>query len=295
MTARPPDHEASMTTFAVIGGGYTGTRVARRLPNVACVGRRNPGVPPANFLQRDLDQPGTEEIPLKRPYRLLYTVPPATDAATDRRLGAFLGALAHAPERIVYLSSSGVYGDRQGQLTDESVMPNPQTARARRRWDAEQQITRYAVNTGCKAVFLRVPGIYGPGRLGVERIRDGAAVIKEQDAHPGNRIHVRDLVRCCLAALQLDDIEGVINVGDGDHRSSTWFTSKVAELAALPQPPRVSRAEAEQTFSKRRLSFLGESRRLDVAKMHEVLQVELKFASAEDGIIASLSAGQPDP
>ena len=282
-----------MTTYLVVGGGYTGTRVARRLPNAACVGRKNPGIPPENFQQRDLDQAGLGEIAVKRPYRLLYTVPPATDAASDRRLGSFLAALAHAPERIVYLSSSGVYGDQQGQLVDESVTPDPQSARAKRRWDAEQQITNYAVNTGCTAVFLRVPGIYGPGRLGLERIGDSMPVIREQDAHPGNRIHVRDLVQCCLAALQLDDIEGIINVGDGDHRSSTWFTNTVARIAGLPAPPEVTRAEAEETFSRRRLSFLGESRRLDVSRMHDMLGVQLKFANPEDGIRASLGAGKP--
>ena len=101
-------------------------------------------------------------------------------------------------------------------------------------------------------------------------------------------MHVDDLVGCCLAALG-DDVEpGVYNIGDGDHRSSTWFTHRVADLAGLPRVPEISRAEAPARFSAGRLSFINESRRLDNRKMLRKLRPNLSYADPEAGIRASL-------
>ena len=105
-------------------------------------------------------------------------------------------------------------------------------------------------------VVLRVPGIYGPGRLGTDSIRSGMPVLEEKDANPGNRIHVDDLAACCIAALSPGVPDGVYNVGDGDHRSGTWFTNEVARQAGLPPPPTISLAEEKKTSSPMRLSFL---------------------------------------
>ncbi|HEX7718893.1 MAG TPA: SDR family NAD(P)-dependent oxidoreductase, partial [Woeseiaceae bacterium] len=148
----------------------------------------------------------------------------------------------------------------------------------------------WAAGHGVSLIVLRVPGIYGPGRLGLEGIREAKPILIDSEANPGNRIHVDDLATCCMAALSPERPAGIYNVGDGDHRSSTWFSRTVALLAGLPPPPEVARKEAEQTFSAMRLSFLGESRRLDNRKMLATLGVELRYANAEDGIRASLVA-----
>ncbi|MDH3746773.1 MAG: hypothetical protein OER97_01095, partial [Gammaproteobacteria bacterium] len=108
------------------------------------------------------------------------------------------------------------------------------------------------------------------------------------DANPGNRIHVDDLVACCVAALAAVVPAGVYNVGDGDDRTSTWFALEVARQLGLEPPPTISRKTAEGTFSTRRLSFLRESRRLDLSKMRNTLKPEMKYSNAEDGIAASL-------
>ena len=82
---------------------------------------------------------------------------------------------------------------------------------------------------------------------------------------------------------------GIYNVGDGDNRSSSWFTFEIARQAGLPVPPCVSREEAEKTFSPMRLSFLRESRIVDVTKMRETLGYHPAFADPADGIAASLA------
>ena len=188
----------------------------------------------------------------------------------------------------MYLSTTGVYGNRGGATVDESTEPRPESDRAARRLSAEQQLTQWCTARKSVAIILRIPGIYGPGRLGLERIREGMPILAEEDANPGNRIHVDDLAACCIAALSDEVPGGVYNVGDGDHRSSTWFTNEVARQANLPPPPTITRAEAEETFSPMRLSFLRESRVVDTTRIRDRLGVTPMRPA--DGIARSLAS-----
>ena len=266
-----------------VGAGYTGARVLSRLPDAIALGRSRAGDE-----RLDLDRDDSLRITLPERYTTIYSVPPADDQPGDPRLGRFLALLPHPPARIVYLSTTGVYGNRDGERVDETSRPRPESARAERRLAAEEMLAEWCTGRDTTAVVLRVPGIYGPGRLGTERIQAAMPVIEEKDANPGNRIHVDDLATCCIAGLSPDVPDGIYNVGDGDHRSGTWFTNEVARQAGLPPPPAISIAEARQTFSPMRLSFLRESRIVDTTKMRKVLGVTPKYANAADGIAASL-------
>lgn len=270
----------------VVGAGYTGSRLLSRLPAGSALGTKRESANPAqhSVLELDLDT-ASRELPAVQ--SIVYTVPPDSNT-TDQRIARLLQGIRTLPQRIVYLSTSGVYGDRDGGLVDESTKPKPRTARAQRRLAAEQQLTAWCESKNVELTILRVPGIYGPGRLRLERIADGEPVLRDADAGPANRIHVDDLVSCIVAALDPQRPAGIYNVGDGDHRSSSWFTCAVAEVAGLPEPPQVSFAKAQQTFSDMRLSFMNESRRVDVQRMQDVLGVSLAYPDARDGIIASL-------
>lgn len=267
-----------------VGAGYTGARVLARLPEAVALGRSRAGDE-----RLDLDRDERLGIALPAEYAVIYSVPPASDQPGDPRLARFLGLLPHPPARIVYLSTTGVYGDRRGERVDEGSEPHPESARAERRLAAERLLAEWCTENGTTAVVLRVPGIYGPGRLGTERVREAMPVIRDEEANPGNRIHVDDLASCCIAALSPGVPDGIYNVGDGDHRTGTWFTNEVARQAGLPLPPAITLAEAEQTFSPMRLSFLRESRVVDTTKMREVLGVTPKYTDPADGIAASLA------
>jgi nucleoside-diphosphate-sugar epimerase len=273
----------------VAGTGYTGARVLAALGGGVGLNRQSPpDIGERDFFVRDLDQTSIEPVVMNERSEMIYSIPPALDDADATRLERLLQAIQPALLRTVYLSTTGVYGDQQGSLTDESATLATMNARAQRRLADEQRLLDYGRQRNCEIVILRVPGIYGPGRLGIERIQSGTVFIKEADAYPGNRIHVEDLVRCCIAALQPETPPGIYNVGDGDHRSSITFATNIAELAGLQPPPTVSRATANETFSELRLSFLRESRILDTTKMREVLGVEPHYSNPEDGIRASL-------
>lgn len=266
-----------------VGAGYTGARVLERLPDAVALGRSRPG---SERLDLDRDEGLGIAPPAK--YAVIYSVPPASDQPGDPRLARFLALLPHPPARIVYLSTTGVYGNRDGERVDENSAPRPESARAERRLAAERLLADWCMGRGTTAVVLRVPGIYGPGRLGTEWLREAMPVIRDEEANPGNRIHVDDLVQCCLAALAPAVPAGVYNVGDGDHRSSHWFTNEVARQLELPAPPEISLDEARRQFSPQRLSFMSESRIVDTTRMRDVLGVTPQYADPADGIRASL-------
>ena len=236
----------------------------------------------------DLDQDARLPINLPDRYCIIYTVPPTDRGNGDLRLTQLLGLLPTAPARFVYISTTGVYGNRDGALVTEEAEPRPGSDRSRRRLAAEQVLCQWCRQHGVDLVILRVPGIYGPDRLGIAQIRAGTPVLLAADAYPGNRIHVTDLVSCCLSAAASIVPAGIYNVGDSDMRSATWFAHEVARQSGLPPRPEISRAQAEAEFSALRMSFLAESRRIDTRKMREVLSVMPRYTNAEEGIRASI-------
>ena len=274
--------------FTIVAGtGYTGLRVLERLPADHVIGlSRSPVETDRSFHLFDFDNPQALPFALPDRYAVLYTCPPEGEG--DERLQRFLSLLAPAPARVVYISTTGVYGDHKGAVVTEDTVTEPANSMARARVAAETVLASGAAESGYDRIVLRVPGIYGPGRLGVQRISEGGAFLLEADASPGNRIHVDDLATCCIAALTETKPAGIVNVGDGDHRSSTWFAQEVARQAGLPAPRLISRAEAKKEFSPLRLAFLSASRTVDTTRMREVLGVTPRYANPADGIKASL-------
>ena len=280
-------HEAAESMFVLLtGAGYTGRRILSMLPadSVAALSRSRVDTDRQLF-PFDLDS--ASELPLELParYAVIYTVPPSGEPP-DKRLQTFLSLVS--PARFIYISTTGVYGDYGGQTVTEASALKPSNRQAASRVAAEKLLTTWSRQNDVALIVLRAPGIYGPGRLGTERIRSGTPAIAEVDANPGNRIHVDDLARCCVAALDENVPAGIYNVGDGDHRSPTAFTNEVARQLDLPAPPQISRAEAQQQFSRQRMAFLSDSRIVDTTKMREVLGVIPRYANPEDGIRASL-------
>ena len=217
-----------------------------------------------------------------------YFAPPPESGTTDPRLARFLASLPPSgqPRRIVYIGTTGVYGDCGGAWVDESRPPNPSVDRARRRWDAECQLRGWAAATGGELVILRVAGIYGPGRLPLERLRRRLPMVAEDEAPWTNRIHVDDLTAVCVAAMTRAPDGAVYNVSDGNPGNMADYFNRVADLAGLPRPPVVRLAEARDRLSEGLLSYLRESRRLDNRRMLAELGVTLRYPTLADGLPA---------
>ena len=240
----------------------------------------------------DLDQPETLHALGTAGVLLYYFAPPPGSGTIDRRMRAFLATRreANAPARIVYISTSGVYGDHAGALVDESTPPAPQSDRSRRRLDAEDQLRAWCELHGMPLVILRVGGIYGPGRLPVERIRAATPVLREELAPTTNRIHSEDLADICMAAGRPGAPDGVFNVADEHAGNMTEYFYAVADALGLPRPPAVDWNEAKNVLSKVILSYLNESRRLDTCRLREVLGVSLRYPDLGAGLSASVEA-----
>lgn len=284
-----------MQSVSIIGCGYTGQRLAERFRRSGALARGfsarieslgKIAATGAEALRLDLDEPMT---PIDFSGHLVYYAVPPARLAGDPRLSRFLGGVSGTPKRIIYLSTTGVYGNQAGARVNEDTPPAPHTERAARRLAAETLLREWAESRRVSWCVLRVAGIYGPGRLPLDRLRRAVPAIVPSEATPGNRIHVTDLVTACVAAGFAAAADGrIYNVTDGSADSHTEYLQRVATITHLPPPPLVTRAEAERTLSQLPGSFLAESRRVDNRRMLSELGLTLSYGDLDAGIRASL-------
>jgi len=228
----------------------------------------------------DLDRAASLDRLRTAPFGVLHFAPPPSEGRDDPRTRRLIASLARAriiPQRFVYISTSGVYGDCAGARVSEVRVRRPQTPRARRRVDAEDRLRDWAARNGVALAVLRVPGIYAETRLPLDRIRQGTPVLVADDDVYTNHIHADDLARAAVAALFRARPNRAYNVSDdAELKMSAWF-DLVADAYQLPRPPRVGWEEAEQRIAPMLLSFMNESRRLSNVRMKRELHVRLKY------------------
>jgi nucleoside-diphosphate-sugar epimerase len=213
---------------------------------------------------------------------VLHLAPPPTQGNTDPRTVALLQALARSTRmrRIVYASTSGVYGDAGGTRFDETRATRPATPRARRRVDAEARVRHHGRAFGVNASVLRIPGIYAPGREGGdprERVQRGAPLLADADDVFTNHVHADDLARACVAALFRAAPQRVYHVSDDSALKMGEHFDAVADAFGLPRAPRLSRDAMRAAVSEMQWSFMSESRRLDNTRLHCELRVRLAY------------------
>jgi nucleoside-diphosphate-sugar epimerase len=284
-------------TIFIVGCGDIGRRVARHcLEEGASVSAlvRSPEKGAAledlgiRTVVADLDDPTTLTGLPTAGATLFYLAPPPGGGHLDPRVRNFCAAIAPGaePVRVVYMSTSGVYGDCGDALVTEETPANPQTARGKRRLDAETVFREWGRERGVPVVILRVTGIYGPGRLPVTQLTSGQPVLEERLASFTNRIHADDLARVCLAAAERAEDGDIFNVSDGHPGTMTEYFNAAADLLGLPRPRQVSWEEAQQVMSPLMFSYVSESRRTDNRKMLEKLGVTLRYPTLAEGIPA---------
>lgn len=217
---------------------------------------------------------------------LYYFAPPPAKGCEDNRISHFLKNIdeTNLPQHFIYISTSGVYGDKQGQLITEQTPVNPQVDRAKRRYHAEQELTRWARRFDVPFTILRVGGIYGPGRLPLQRLKDHIPMLHENLSPQTNRIHADDLAQICVAAAVKNAAGEIYNVSDGSNSNMTEYFNTIADFTGLARPPLVDWDEAERAISPGMLSYLKESRRMDNSKMMKDLNITLQYPNLKDGL-----------
>lgn len=223
---------------------------------------------------------------------VLHLAPPPSEGQKDTRTRNLLAALGKGkslPRQLVYVSTTGVYGDCAGAKIDETRRLHPESARAGRRVDAERCLRQWGRRTGVRVSILRAPGIYAADRLPVERLKKGLPALVEADDVFTNHIHADDLAAACVAALRYGKANRAYNVvDDSDLRMAEYF-DRVADAFALPRPPRITRQVAESALSAVQLSFMRESRRIGNRRIKNELKLRLAYPTIDDGIAEASS------
>jgi len=227
---------------------------------------------------------------------ILHLAPPPNVGVRDIRTRNLLSALARpngvrgnkkiTPKKLVYVSTSGVYGDCQGASVNETRPLGAISPRALRRVDAEASVRAWARRNQVCASILRVPGIYASDRLPVSRLKQGApAIIASEDSYT-NHINADDLARICLAALLHGKSCRVYHSSDDSNLKMGEYFDCVADALGLPRVPRISREQAQSVLSPMMLSFMNESRRLSNQRMKRELKVKLRYPTVADTLAA---------
>lgn len=256
---------------------------------------RSLGVEP---IAGDLDRPESLKKLAGLAQIIIHLAPPPSNGTRDSRTANLLAALSkrtknHAgilPQQLVYISTSGVYGNCQGNIIDETQRVKPFNARAIRRVDAEKQIRNWSRRNGVPVTLLRVPGIYAAERLPLKRINDGLPAFTAQDDGYTNHIHADDLARIIYAAMHRGKSGRIYNATDDTQMKMGDYFDLVADHFNLPRPPRIPRTQAVDRISPGMLSFMNESRRISNRRMKKELRVTLQYPTVAAGVEAATSA-----
>lgn len=249
----------------------------------------------------DLDRPQTLGAFAGIAQDVVHLAPPPGQGAADTRTAHLIAALgkkrywnkrlhhtrASLPQHFVYISTSGVYGDCGGALVPETQPARPQTARARRRVDAEQRLRAWGARCGVAVSILRVPGIYAADRLPLARLRLGTPALRDEDDSYVNHVHADDLARMVMAALVRAAPGRAYNATDDRPQKMGEYFDLVADRYGLTRPPRVARSEARRVLPESLLSFMNESRRLTNLRLKQELRFRLRYPDVEAGIAAA--------
>lgn len=230
----------------------------------------------------DLDQPDFKKLPLKID-TLLYCIPPNKSETADKRITKLLEfwetSTSSIPSHIVYISTTGVYGDCAGTWVNESNTIKPTTKRAILRADAEHQLCTFTKKNKIHLTILRSPGIYALERLPLKRLHDAKPILNSNEDVYSNHIHADDLAMMCVAALNKKNGISIYNACDDNPiKMGDWFCA-LAKVMNLTEPQRHTKENLIQLLSPLELSFMSESRRLTNQKIKDELGISLQYPS----------------
>ena len=287
--------------IVLIGYGDIARRLAQRLPerDIVAIARQQPEVPTGHRgrwtgVAADLDTDSAlpdDVIPAGAIW--VYLAPPPRQGVSDTRVARWLEAAHENPAAVVYIGTTGVYGDQKGAWVDEQVPSRPGHDRGRRRLDAERQFTAWCAARHVPLTCLRVTGIYACDRLPLERLRAGTPVPVGLEAPWSNRIHADDLVDILwqlIARTEADrPISGIFNVSDNQPAPVSRVYRHIAAHFHLPPPPEAPLETVLAQSSPMAREFLSESRRIDATAIQRALDWQPRYPDID----ATLAACEP--
>jgi len=275
----------------ILGCGDIGMRVIRQLRGrfrIFAVTRQSERVEELRAagavpIIADLDQPASLARLATLATHIVHLAPPQSDGVTDKRTRNLIPMLPRGAT-LVYMSTTGVYGDCGGDWVDETRTVQPQNARAKRRVDAEKVLRHWAKLAGARLAILRTPGIYAADRLPIERLQKGTPALRDEDDVYTNHIHADDLANIVIQALTHAAPCRVYHAVDDSCMKMGEYFDAVADAFQLKRPPRLPREELRSQVSPMLLSFMSESRRLRNTRMQCELGVRLRYPQVADAL-----------
>lgn len=268
--------------IVIVGYGDIARRLATRLDqhDITAIARHAPERPAGHrgewkAMAVDLDTDSPRNLTDQPGAIWVYLAPPAREGREDERVARWIAEASTTPSAILYVSTTGVYGNQHGGWVNESVAPQPSHDRGRRRLDAERRFAAYARAQHIPLAVLRVTGIYACDRLPIEKIRRGTPVPAGPEAPWSNRIHAEDLAD--ILARLIDRIEGgapvtgTFNVSDNHPTPVNVIYRQVAAHFGLPQPPEQPLDAVLAQASPMAREFLSDSRRIDATAIQQAL------------------------
>jgi nucleoside-diphosphate-sugar epimerase len=308
----------------IAGFGDIGRRVARQLrgsqryrmtalirrstrSSTARISARLLGV---QFVRGDLGNPRSLQRLIPHTDTVLYFAPPPGSGNYDTHTKNLLAALSGVdprrlraapmkrrmlPRQIIYISTTGVYGDCKGEWIDETRPLRPQSARAKRRVHAERQLRAWGLENCVDITVLRAPGIYAEDRLPVDRLRRQTPVLMADEDVFTNHIHADDLARAAINAMRQRWPKQfrVFNVVDDSQLRMGDYLDQVADAFGLQRPPRIGFADAAKHISPMLLSFMRESRRISNARIKREMKFVFKYPTSAS-VLSNVRTGVGD-
>lgn len=212
---------------------------------------------------------------------MIHLAPPQNSGNRDYRTRNLIRILAqgsNAVRRLIYISTTGVYGDHRGAKVSEITPVNPQSERAKRRVDAERVLRLWGPANGIAVTILRVPGIYAADRLPIERLESKTPALVAEEGAYSNHIQSDDLARLVCAAVYHGKPQRIINACDGSETKMGDYFDQVADALGLQRPARLRGDELQKIVSPMLWSFMRESRRVTNTRLPE-LKTPLRYPS----------------
>ena len=285
-------------TLFCFGLGYSAMALSRRLDAAGWTIRgtcRKParkaalgalGISAALF---DGDTPMDPADLLQGATHVLLSIPPGAEGDPAFRQHAQDIAAAGTVKWVGYFSTTGVYGNRDGDWVDETSDLRPGNERSQRRVDAERDWLSWGDRHGISVQIFRLPGIYGPGRSAVDQVKAGTARRISKAGHVFSRIHVEDIATTVAASIARAQPGGIYNVCDDEPAAPGDVVAYVCELLSREPPPEIPYDEAD--MSPMAKSFWSDNRRIRNDRMKQDLGVRLDFPDYRIGIRGILGLG----
>jgi nucleoside-diphosphate-sugar epimerase len=276
-----------MIQHVLMGYGYCASFLAKELleAELECLSiSRSPQPSPLKGLSHICCDLKTEMPHFQHPYVLYYFIPPS-EIDKDTLLAECLGKLKQKPVKIIYLGSSGIYGEHHGQWVNESSECLLKTPRQLARANSEHLLNEFCQKNSIACARLRIAGIYGPDRIPIAAAKTQTPVIATSQAPYINHIYVKDLAKILLHLGHHLTYHGALNVADGHPIPMGQMQQMIAKRLNISLAPELDFDTIWQQASAMKKEFMMQNKKLSIVQLQQLLRSsQIKLTTIDNAL-----------